>query len=297
MKKLLFAACLHNPEDFERWLVPYLQRQVEVYPFDYRTVQDPNKQLLDSVKLLDVDAVFVAKGEAFTPETISQLNEVGIQTGIWTIDDHAHPEYYTAPYSHIWTPTPKRIPTYQERGCRNVYELEFYVEPSAFALNPFGYSPDVSFLGTRYDGREDKITFLRNNGLDVKLFGDQWTIPNSGRLQWYLSCIALWHDTKVNLNIHQTSMRDLGALNTKMYEIPAAGGFMVTDYFPEVLQKFSSDEVALYNPEDDESLVKTVRQYLGDEKARLEVMERARKRIFSEHTAEKRAEQILREFQ
>ena len=88
-------------------------------------------------------------------------------------------------------------------------------------------------------------------------------------------------------------MRTVGALNTKMYEIPASGGFMVTDYFPEVLERFRADEVALYDPADDESLIAVVKRYLSDPEARQEVVTRARKRIFEEHTAEKRVTQIL----
>ena len=295
--KLLFVACLHNSEDFEPWLLPYLEKGATVYPFDYRTMPDPNRNLITTVETLGIDSVFIVKGESISAETIRYLNNIGVKTGVWTIDDHAHPELYTAPYTHLWTPTPGLIEEYKRR-CKNVHELAFYVEPKLFAqTRDFVNIEDVSFLGTRYAGREDKITNLRTAGLDVALWGDQWTIKNNGRIQRYLDCLDLWHNTKVNLNIHQKTMRELSALNTKMYEIPAAGGFMVTDYFPEVLRKFASDEVALYDTDDPNSLLETVKRFLTRPDERRTVMERARTRILTEHTAERRAEQVLMEFQ
>lgn len=289
-------ACLHNSEDFERWLIPHLQKHVEVYPFDYRTVGSTlDVKLSKTVSLLDVDSVFVVKGESIKPETIIGLNEIGIKTGCWTIDDHAHPELFLKPYTHIWTPSPRLIDDYKKRGYKYVHELAFYVEPSAFKPQP-QEKIAISFLGTRYDGREEKITKLREAGFPVRVFGDQWTIQNDGRITSYNDCIDVRFNTMVNLNIHQATMRQVGALNTKMYDVPASGGFMVTDYFPEVLRKFNADQVALYNPEDNASLLSVVKRYLANPKERQEVIERARVEIFKNHTAEKRAEQILREF-
>jgi len=298
--KLLYIACLRNPEDFERWLVPYLEREATVYPFDYRSVANSlDEKILKTVKLLDIDSVLFMKAESVKAETIQSLNEVGINTGCWTIDDHAHPELFQKPFTHIWTPSPGLIDDYKKRH-KHVHELAFYVEPALYTESAGDfYVPiprEVSFLGTRYEGREERITQLRQAGIDVQVYGDQWGIQNSGRLREYSSCVALWHDSKVNLNIHQQSMVDLGALNTKMYEIPAAGGFMVTDYFPEVLERFAADEVAIYDRTSDSSLLEVVKRYLANDKERLGVIERARKRVLTEHTSEKRVEQILREF-
>ncbi len=235
--RLLYAACLHLPEDFERWLLPYLRKRCTVYPYDYRIAET---RLSETARILDVDHVFVAKGECIPANEIDLLRENGIKSSCWTIDDHAHPEYYKAQYDVIFTPSPGLIPKYHENGFDRVYELPFYVDPEYFlALERDDCAVDsclatmeeVNFLGTRYDGREGKITHLRNAGTAVALFGDQWKIPNSGRLEQYKSCVQLWARSKINLNIHQPTMRDVGALNTKVYEIPAAGGFMITDYF------------------------------------------------------------------
>lgn len=288
---------MHRPEDFEKWLLPYLQEKVDAYPFDYRTIANGlDENILRTVTLLNIDSVLFMKGELVGTKTVEALNEVGIKTGCWTIDDHAHPEYFQKPFTHIWTPSPKLIPEYEKR-CKNVHELAFYVEPYIFTQPLTDGKPyDVTFLGTRYDGREDRITRLRDAGVDVRVFGDQWNIQNEGRIQEYVDCLRLWRSTKVNLAIHQTSMRQAGALNTKMYEVPAAGGFLLCDYFPEITAKFNADEVAWYDPDDDGSLLKWTKWYLENGEYRRDVMERARKRVFSDHTAEKRAEQILREF-
>jgi len=290
--KLLFVACLHQPEDFEKWLIPHLKKRCEVYPFDYRVTA--GRGLLDAVNLLNVDKAFFAKGETVPSDTILRLNEIGVSTSCWTIDDHAHPELFRKPFTTIFTPSPRLIESYRKE-YRNVWELPFYVEPSVFdSVSGCGrFDCSVSFLGTLYPGREEKIGKLRSAGVRVDVFGDQWTIPNRGRVQDYADVLRVFKGTAVNVNIHQDSMREVGALNTKMYEIPAAGGFMVADYFPEIFEKFRFDEVAVYRCDDGSNLVDVVKQYLDAKAEREEVTRRARERIFREHTAEKRANFIL----
>ena len=310
--KLLYCAVLHHPEDFERWLVPYLKRQCEVLLFDYRAHNNllwkVSEILPDFVRAHGVTHVLIVKGELFDGAVIGKVREMGVPVACWTIDDHEHFEMFQKPFSTIFTPSPKLIDSYRKNGYENVYELPFYVEPSLFRRNlrdndldsvsdsrveDDTLRADVSFLGTRYPGREPKITVLRERGLPVKIYGDQWTIQNEGRLAEYTDCLKLWHQSKVNLNIHQPTMRAVGAPNTKMYEIPAAGGFMVTDSFPELSDKFEKDELATYEFDSDESLYDAVRYWLDNPEGRQEIMTKAREHIFQEHTAEKRAEFIL----
>jgi spore maturation protein CgeB len=310
--KLLYCAVLHHPEDFERWLLPYLKKRCEVLLYDYRIhntyLGDVNKTLVDLARTHEVTHVFIGKGEVIEAPTVQGLRDLGLPVACWTIDDHEHFDHYQKPYSTVFTPSPGLINRYHEHGFENVYELPFYVEPSLYRGPPNRDSSDlvrdsrveddslraeVSFLGTRYLGREPKITLLREHGVPVKLYGDQWTIQNEGRLAEYTDCLKLWRHSKINLNIHQPTMRDVDALNTKVYEIPAAGGFMLTDYIPELLRKFRADEVALYNLEEDGSILKAIQYWLADPSGREEVMMKAREHIFREHSAEKRADFIL----
>jgi len=310
--RLLYAACLHQPEDFERFLLPYLKKRCEVLLFDYRVHDNllwkVNEILPDLVRAHGVTHVLIMKGELFDGAVIGKVREMGIPVACWTIDDHEHFEQFQKPFSTIFTPSPGLINRYHENGYDHVYELPFYVEPNVFRGPPSGNSGDVvsgpcleddslraevSFLGTRYPGREPKITLLREHAIPVKLYGDQWTIQNEGRLAEYTDCLKLWHQTKVNLNIHQPTMRDVNAANTKVYEIPAAGGFMLVDSFQGISDKFSSDEVATYEFDSNESLYDAVRYWLDDSESRNEIMTKAREHIFHEHTAEKRAAFIL----
>lgn len=295
--RLLYVACLHNPEHHERWLIKHFRnRGVEVFPFDYRMVHvttDANSQLLTIVRSLNIDKVFIVKGEHITKETIQTLNEMGITTACWMLDDQENSKFYDCPYSHIFTTSPRLIEKHKQR-CGHVYELASYIEPTIFQLDETSHqSPDVSFLGTKYPGREEKITYLRDHGCPVEVYGDQWTIPNKGRLSEYHDCIRLWRHSKVNLNIHQEKCRDVGSVNLKCFEIPASGGFMLVDYFSEILEKFASDEVALYNWDDDGGLLKAVKYWLDDPEGRNEVVRRARERILRDHTAERRVDFIL----
>lgn len=93
------------------------------------------------------------------------------------------------------------------------------------------------------------------------------------------------------INLNQTSLQMLTAVNQRVFECPAAGGFLLTDDQETVWELFEPDEVAVYRSV--EELRELIPRFLKDASARITCIERARNRILHEHTYEHRLQTLL----
>ncbi len=95
--------------------------------------------------------------------------------------------------------------------------------------------------------------------------------------------------TEVNLNI--TSIQMASAVNQRVFDCPAAGGFLLTDAQSSLETLFDADrEVVRYHSL--EECVDLLRFYRAHPAARVEITHRARTRILNEHTYAHRLERI-----
>ncbi|MDR0339633.1 MAG: glycosyltransferase [Desulfovibrio sp.] len=91
----------------------------------------------------------------------------------------------------------------------------------------------------------------------------------------------------VALNFNCTSQQMKGAVNQRVFDVPAAGAFLLTDYREQVERLFEPGrEIVCYrSPEEATALAG---EYLEREDERRRVAEAARRRILAEHTYEHR---------
>jgi spore maturation protein CgeB len=80
-------------------------------------------------------------------------------------------------------------------------------------------------------------------------------------------------------------------LNQRVFDVPAAGAFLLTDYKESLLDLFREDEVAVFrDPEE----AQTKLQYYGQHpEERRAIANRARERVLEEHTFMHRVRTIL----
>jgi spore maturation protein CgeB len=101
---------------------------------------------------------------------------------------------------------------------------------------------------------------------------------------------ALFQGSAINLNA--TSAHMLGAANQRVFDVPAAGGFLLTDAGQHLGTLFEvGPEVAVYNGPAD--VLDQCQRYLHDEAARSAITRAARRRIEHEHTYGHRAAAML----
>ncbi|CCO24215.1 CgeB family protein [Maridesulfovibrio hydrothermalis] len=108
----------------------------------------------------------------------------------------------------------------------------------------------------------------------------------------YLSSVDYYEDlpafypmSKVSFNCTSRQMK--GAVNQRVFDVPACGGFVLTDYREQMDNLFDPDtEIISYK--DVAEIPQMTEKWLADEGGRKKVSDAARKRIISEHTYEHR---------
>lgn len=95
--------------------------------------------------------------------------------------------------------------------------------------------------------------------------------------------------TDVNLNV--TSLQMPTAVNQRVFDVPAAGGFLLTDEQSDLWELFDEDEMATWSSF--EEAVDRARFYLRYPERRRELVGRARRRVLAEHTYQHRAASLV----
>jgi len=111
------------------------------------------------------------------------------------------------------------------------------------------------------------------------------------RVDYYLETPGVYRRTAVNLNF--TSLQMPTAVNQRLFDAPAAGGFLLTDNQDDARELFAPDEIAVFD--DLEELPARVKWFLGREEARRSIQKKARARILAEHTYTHRVNRLLSE--
>lgn len=101
---------------------------------------------------------------------------------------------------------------------------------------------------------------------------------------------AVYSSAKINLNI--SSIQLAAALNQRAFDVPACGGFLLTDLREDAATLFTpGHDIAVYASLDD--LKEKTSYYLDHEDERLAMAARARERVLREHTWAHRAQSII----
>lgn len=93
------------------------------------------------------------------------------------------------------------------------------------------------------------------------------------------------------VNVNRTAPQLLTGLNQRVWDVPAAGGFLLTDAQDELAEHFRADEIATYIDEAD--LVEQARFFLARPEHRAQISARARARVLAEHCCTHRLQHIV----
>jgi len=109
-------------------------------------------------------------------------------------------------------------------------------------------------------------------------------------IDYYEDLPRFYPCSKINFNC--TSRQMIGAVNQRVFDAPACGAFVLTDYREQMEHLFDLDsEVAVYRHH--REIPELVERHLKDEKGREAIARAARRRILAEHTYERRLERLL----
>ncbi|XPV76092.1 MAG: CgeB family protein [Desulfovibrio sp.] len=99
------------------------------------------------------------------------------------------------------------------------------------------------------------------------------SVPYDELPQWY---------GRAAINFNCTSLQMHTAVNQRVFDVPACGGFLLTDSRQELSELFAEDEVVTYDCESE--IPGKVQYWLENPEERKQVVKKARKRILEEHT-------------
>ncbi|WP_291326076.1 glycosyltransferase [Desulfovibrio sp. UCD-KL4C] len=94
------------------------------------------------------------------------------------------------------------------------------------------------------------------------------------------------------LNFNAVSLQSAASLNQRIFDVPACGSFLLTEYNSALENLFEpGKEVACYDKDD--NIQGVISKWLSDEKGREKIIRAGMKRIFAEHTYQHRIIKII----
>jgi spore maturation protein CgeB len=154
---------------------------------------------------------------------------------------------------------------------------------------------DVSFVGSMYGYRAEWIAALRASGIAVSCFGH-------GTENGVVSAAEIpeiFRASRISLNFSGSGQnpggvgrREQRQIKARTFEVPGAGGFLLTEAAPELERYFAigSEIVAFASPTE---LVERARYYLANPDERDAIARAGHARTIAEHSYEQRISQIL----
>ncbi len=108
-------------------------------------------------------------------------------------------------------------------------------------------------------------------------------------LLYYYNLNSFYNVSKINFNATSTQMRN--AVNQRVFDVPAAGQFLLTDYKNQLEGLFRiGEEMICYR--DKEEIPELAKYYLTHDHQREKIAERGRKRVLADHTYTRRLDEL-----
>lgn len=257
------------------------------------------------------------------PAVLDRIKALGIVTINWYCNagHQLHLVRNIAPhYDYCLVPERFRLADYRSLGARPIYCQE--------AANPGRYQPrtvpqefDVTFVGQCYADRAEQVKWLRDAGVDVRVWGPRWQYhvqPRSrnpltrlfgtpaglprhavGGILSDTGLVEMYSRSKINLGFstcgetHHSGER-IGQIRLRDFEVPMSGGFYLVEHLDELQEFFDvGREIETFRSR--EEMLDKVRFYLANDAARDRIRKAGRGRCLRDHTWERRFESVFRE--
>lgn len=266
-----------------------------------------NSRVLEALALTKPEIAIVVKGEILEPETVSCLS-TACPTAYWAPDDPYR-------YSHVMAALSayRTVASFSQRDVDRLRKdgIDAFYLPNGYStavfhgqtLLPVRKRRDACFVGARYPEREALLETLGDE-VPLGIWGGDWkrrpwrtrfygprTPLDRNTMGWAdLSDSAqIYRSCKISVNIHGG---DWDGLNTRVFEIPGAGGFQICDMQEGLEEVFEpGKEIVVYR--DGSELGELVKHYLSHEREREAIRAAGAARARREHTLAHRMKILL----
>ncbi len=259
-----------------------------------------NRSFMKVAQAQRPDLVLITCGKFLSPETIRSVKrETGALLVNYATDDPFNSAVNTPmfrkgiPCYDLYACTKKAIiDDVRKAGCGNVAYVPFAYKPEIHfpestqsSEERKRYSSDLVFIGGCDGDRLPYIAAMLKAIPDLRLhlYGGFWNRHSA--LRKYYRGFALGREfrlavagAKIVFNLIRRKNRDDHVMRT--YEIPACGGFMLTDRTDEQCSLLAEDKEASYFTSTEE-MVDKIRYYLAHDSERRRIAEAGHRRITS----------------
>jgi hypothetical protein len=187
-------------------------------------------------------------------------------------------------------------------GLRNLYYLPMYCAPAFHhpveltASEASALDGVVAFVGSHYRYRERLMHEL--TGYPLRIWGPGWRDADpalhrfvGGGSVWGRAKLAIYSGANLSLNPHHP-MNDIVGVNTRAFELAAAGACQVADHKEELPALFKpGDEIVIYH--DLAELKRQLDYYLSHPDEARAIGGNARRRALAEHTVSHRLDEVI----
>jgi spore maturation protein CgeB len=248
----------------------------------------------------------VIKGGPFGPEFIARFRtRVGTRVvnvfpdnPLWMI-----PFESVEAYDVFFTKERYALRSLQQAGLRNLHYLPMYCVPAHHHPVTLSdsersrYGGPLSFVGSRYPYRERFLRELR--GYPLRLWGGGWRGARDPAIRamvaggpvWGREKLCVYSGSTLSLNQHHP-MNDIVGVNTRTFELAAAGACQVVDFKEDLATLFKpGEELAVYR--DLADLRRQLDYHLGHPDEAQALGANARRRALAEHTLRHRIQAIV----
>ncbi|MDP8265657.1 MAG: glycosyltransferase [Candidatus Aceula meridiana] len=269
-----------------------------------------NQAFLKQAKERQYDIIFILQGGRLCAKTILSLRDVCSCIANWNIDDFFNSKVGIEDamsfqcYDLIFSARKHLFEEYYARGARRMEHLDwFYYSDRHFPIvanvsTLSQWTSDIVFLGTWSRHREKVLSRL--DGFHVSIWGNYWhradrAFRNKFRIlykeAWFQEMSQVVNSSQIVLDVLTKENRD--KTNLKTFQIPACGGFLLTERTEEILELFGEGkEVACYGSEAE--MISNCNYYLAHETERQQIAGSAYAKLMQgKHTLQDRARKIF----
>lgn len=268
-----------------------------------------SKKLSEQLKKENPDVIIFGRCEKMSSQFLSDVKSISKAIIVNIYPDHpfmipgGKSAYYLKDtlslYDCVFTFSPSLIPVFYQLGAKNVQWLPFgYCDKMGYRDITSHQTKDLAYFGVWGPFQEQILKNLAP--LDLNIYGANWHKSKDKQMTkcWKkgegmgVEMFNQIADTKITVNMVRA---EHGSFHTmKTFEIPAAGGFTITNYSDEQVHFFKPDTEAVYfNTE--EEMVDKVRFYQNNETLRNQIRVKAHDKV-KIHTYKDRAAHLIEFF-
>lgn len=265
------------------------------YPVDFMGI---NKNLLPALADFSPDLLWVEKTGIVLPSIYKKirLNFPKVKIVYYSEDDiyirnnrSSYLKNALRLFNVVFTTKPRNLSELTKWGIKKTclvyqaYDQNFHRPILLSEKEKECWGFDVSFVGTFEKDRAEKMLFLAQNGIKVRVWGANWQSwqnkhPNllvEAKPVYNEDFIKVINSTKINLNFLRKFNRDQHT--SRSVEIPACQAFMLAERTKEHLELFEEGKEAEFFESTDE-LLKKIKYYLTHEDERQHIAKSGRER-------------------